>query len=507
LYGGDTFSAKATSHELKGTRALFELKLPGLHVPLSVVCNYLGYRALVCSIVPLQSSKQQQQSSLIYGSADQCRTVACSDASCNALMSKAGAALNLKPHRVIVSAASMQSSSSSSSSSSSASSGAAEWLNAICADIEVHRGADARMYVLDTARVFCAEAPRFTIPCVLLPADSKKPAHVTDIARRSATQDALRHLRITQRRNARIIKLNGIIIVAHADHSQPEQQPVNTRACAMLLGGGGGHDSRELRGEVACFPNHKAAHLFNLLRKEYVSTYSASAWSTRAQLYSTAGHTFVTGALGAGKKKLTAKATAALHAKQHSLTPLSSDAFSYFGQHDFQQHNGEVNTATFHLNTIALGSFLSSHLMEPGNVPATGRALVQAMHRAGINVRYLGKLRAMLNPRQLRMKNIKQRAQHLCQLALTEMVARVSKDRLQAILRSEGAMYCNDVDAADAGSGGGVVTRATTQRDCIRRVLSELNFLLIQTRSVFSDAITDKERRAVTASNLLLWNR
>ena len=55
LYGGDAFSAKAASHELKGLNALLGSGVIGLYFPLQAVFDYLGFRVVASCRLPLDA--------------------------------------------------------------------------------------------------------------------------------------------------------------------------------------------------------------------------------------------------------------------------------------------------------------------------------------------------------------------------------------------------------------------------------------------------------------------
>ena len=135
LYGGDHWAMKAANHELLGLTAYFNCSLPELHFPLMAVIDHCGFRLTALSELPIAGA-----GTLCYGSADGGASVraGATDSAAAAAMRQAAAILNLRAHV--------------------AGTAAPQRLCAPC-DIEVHRGADDRLYVLDTARVFPPEPP------------------------------------------------------------------------------------------------------------------------------------------------------------------------------------------------------------------------------------------------------------------------------------------------------------------------------------------------------------
>jgi len=62
LYGGDEFAMKAAGHDLKGLIHYLHTAVDGLHYPLMLLINYIGYRITAVSILPIN------QGTLRYGS-------------------------------------------------------------------------------------------------------------------------------------------------------------------------------------------------------------------------------------------------------------------------------------------------------------------------------------------------------------------------------------------------------------------------------------------------------
>ncbi|ELR22968.1 C2 domain containing protein [Acanthamoeba castellanii str. Neff] len=141
LYNGDEFAMKATQHEIKGLTAYINYSLNSnfpntLHFPVMSVIDYKGFRLSATSILPVGPN------TIVYGSADGSKTVHNKYKDMNALMKKAGRALNLKPHWVTPLLP-----------------GGPKVLICGPGDIEGHLGTDGRFYVLDTARVFPPTTP------------------------------------------------------------------------------------------------------------------------------------------------------------------------------------------------------------------------------------------------------------------------------------------------------------------------------------------------------------
>ena len=131
IYTSDEYAMKAAAHELKGLEQFLDFS-PGIRVPLMCLIDYLGFRLIALSLLPIGNA------TLVYGSDDAGHTVRCEDP--DAQMKRAGQVLNLKEHIA----------------------GQNEGSTALVsfpADIEGHIGVDRRFYVLDLARLMPPTAP------------------------------------------------------------------------------------------------------------------------------------------------------------------------------------------------------------------------------------------------------------------------------------------------------------------------------------------------------------
>eukprot|EP00026_Physarum_polycephalum_P001843 Phypoly_transcript_01846.p1 GENE.Phypoly_transcript_01846~~Phypoly_transcript_01846.p1 ORF type:complete len:502 (+),score=60.52 Phypoly_transcript_01846:73-1578(+) len=131
LYNGDQYAAKAAGHDLKSLIQVYKCRTKGMHTPMMCLVDYLGYRLIAMSMLPVDLS------TLCYGSCDAGNEVRCDIPEFNEKMAKLGKALNLKAHAV----------------------GAQGKEIVGPCDIEGHKGRDNRFYLLDFARLFPPEAP------------------------------------------------------------------------------------------------------------------------------------------------------------------------------------------------------------------------------------------------------------------------------------------------------------------------------------------------------------
>eukprot|EP01125_Pyxidicula_operculata_P005438 TRINITY_DN1931_c0_g2_i1.p1 TRINITY_DN1931_c0_g2~~TRINITY_DN1931_c0_g2_i1.p1 ORF type:complete len:2425 (-),score=534.59 TRINITY_DN1931_c0_g2_i1:786-8060(-) len=109
--------------------------------------------------------------------------------------------------------------------------------------------------------------------------------------------------------------------------------------------------------------------------------------------------------------------------------PLCSDAFSGWAEGDpnIDEINRDAANATLHLFSVAIPSF-AKHLIEisTDNVVMKPSALIEELHRQGLNIRHLGKVRSKIHKKYVKLR----------QLILTECVARAIKNELRNTLRS-----------------------------------------------------------------------
>lgn len=174
-----------------------------------------------------------------------------------------------------------------------------------------------------------------------------------------------------------------------------------------------------------------------------------------------------------------------------SPRPLSSDAFTRFGMHGAADHNAEVLEATRTL--LHRGMPVLARALATGALPIVSRrAIVDALHAAGLNVRHLGMLRVLLTAsdsdgtsRRMqsadRTADMPVRLQRLRSTLLTELVTRVVKQLLREAMRTLAEQTAaapapaSAGGASAAGSDGGdgeEDARMRLLRRCINRVLA-----------------------------------
>ncbi|EGG24812.1 leucine-rich repeat-containing protein [Cavenderia fasciculata] len=137
MYGGDMprddYASKAASNELKGLISYYMTGVQGLHYPLIALIDYKGFRIIALSLLPINTD------TIRYGSCDSGTIVHYDVPDLNTKMREAGKKINLKPHKV---------------------GSDPEFTKVLSSpgDIEAHLGSDNRYYVIDFSRTFPPEA-------------------------------------------------------------------------------------------------------------------------------------------------------------------------------------------------------------------------------------------------------------------------------------------------------------------------------------------------------------
>lgn len=140
LYGGNEFAAKAANHEFRHLQLLMAhaiggtLRGPCLHFPLMTLITFRGFRLIATTVLPIDAS------TIVYGSANAAVSVH-SAADVAPVMRDIATEFNLAPHHVVSRDLRQR------------------LLLHACADIEVHRGRDQRLYIIDCHRLMPPTMP------------------------------------------------------------------------------------------------------------------------------------------------------------------------------------------------------------------------------------------------------------------------------------------------------------------------------------------------------------
>jgi hypothetical protein len=154
IFGGmDEAPCKVAGHELKSLVQIMECQVPGLRYPLLCIIDYLGFRLIAMSTLPIKG-----RASLIYGSMDGGKTVMTSPETVE-LTRAMGKKLNLKEHGLRHQPESTR--------------------IFTPADLELHRGTDGHVYALDFSRLFPPDLAddRFDCSVVSFSIHKKKKTH------------------------------------------------------------------------------------------------------------------------------------------------------------------------------------------------------------------------------------------------------------------------------------------------------------------------------------------
>ena len=418
IYGGASYAGKACSHELKSINALLAARVPGLHLPLFALIDYRGCRMVAQSWMPIDGD------TLSFGSADSGRHLHTdTDERVNAKIFSAAEGLNLKPHFVLERSTSVMK------------------LVVGAADIEGHVGTDGRIYACDLARLFPPQAPG-AVATQFFPADGRVPMTSCrwvnwrqEVVRKLSPEPGVPLHRVWVPAGLLIFtgrgRMNHRAMTFLAGQGDQEQFLVQIPGRAAAQGaqtqaGQKGSSSRDLRVRAGLTAEEKGedvevdvrgdallvrgsgSHLYNLLRPELVRNYPAR---------------------------------------------LSSDSFSGFGgstvccadlacPHASRSHSDAVRGATEYLLRRVIPDF-AAQLNRRELSPIDGAQLVEDMKAAGINCRFLGYLRRLVEP------------VHIRAMILTEMLSSLAKSILRERMRCcRGAVGEVGGQWDDGGMGG-----------------------------------------------------
>ena len=104
--------------------------------------------------------------------------------------------------------------------------------------------------------------------------------------------------------------------------------------------------------------------------------------------------------------------------------PLSSDAFTLFGEDNQQEHDSEVRAATNYLHNTIIPEF--ARLLDQDHCNIENKPtqwFIDEAHRSGINIRYLGMIRSLVKNEKIRS------------ILLSEIASRVLKNKFKNQLR------------------------------------------------------------------------
>eukprot|EP00698_Gefionella_okellyi_P016146 TRINITY_DN4601_c0_g1_i3.p1 TRINITY_DN4601_c0_g1~~TRINITY_DN4601_c0_g1_i3.p1 ORF type:complete len:727 (-),score=189.20 TRINITY_DN4601_c0_g1_i3:2918-5098(-) len=234
-------------------------------------------------------------------------------------------------------------------------------------DIEGHRGNDRRLYVLDTARVFPPESPISHVLAIYLPADDERTMRSWRVAI-NVWRDS-----VSLRAGFLCSDDRRIACGENWVYLSPIAAELNRRA-SLVVG-------TEVYGDAVLLMQLRGHHLYHLVRPELLRSNSV---------------------------------------------PVSSDAFSYFGRWDANANNSEARQMSARIMNECIPRLVRK-IVRGSVSPASVLELRDLMHEHGINIRYMGVLRAQLPQAHY---------DHLRSLLLTAMITRVVKAQFRARWRA-----------------------------------------------------------------------
>ena len=469
-YGGDDFAAKMAGNALRALRSVAGVDRAGVMGSMVTLVDYRGFRVRCVAVLPIDAA------TLVYGSTDWGRTVRASSAAYNSAIRALAQQLNLKPHVV-----------------------GGTTITMPC-DLEGHIGRDGQMYLIDPARIFPPEAPlrgalflpadnsqaAYEVSCapwfdaIGLSWHPVRPAVVLEFLASvfnivSSTDDKTPPPTPSQERARGRNGSNTCHEQAKEQQQQPQQTQqvvqqtkkqskkkkgtktmreedvIRTPTCPICSNlqrqqqqqqqeeekGKKGEEEREGNAPggpvpllASCRHVTSVVHVgpTDVFCRECVGGLlwwvSSERENFRAELL--AGFPVFGNAVFTRGNRSTLR-TLMLRPElvQHSACPLSSDAWSPYERDDPLQaaHDAEVVAATRTLLTTVIPEF-ASRLNRHVDNPVGHRELSAVMHSHGINMRYLGCVRVLVD------------SPHLRSFLLMDMLSRVIKNDVRALLRS-----------------------------------------------------------------------
>ncbi|XP_012056122.1 PREDICTED: clustered mitochondria protein homolog isoform X1 [Atta cephalotes] len=364
--GGDAAAFVAPRNDLQGVRVYAAVDLPGLYTLGTVVIDYRGYRITAQSIIPGILEREQEQS-VVYGSIDFGKTVLTHPKYLE-LLNKAGQQLKILPHKVI--------------------NDAGEEIE-LCSSVECKGiiGNDSRHYVLDLLRTFPPDVNFLKLEGVELSKEARALGFPVEHKHRLA---CLRQELIDSFVEARYVQF-----IKHA--AVHLQQLTSARRSLKEKETIAKEDKKEDKKEdsTAVTDSNKEDCTQSLIEadeaKKIVESITDSITGGEKQ------------ELEESTKEIVRKAATAVGSLRDAEFDVrfNPDVFSPGVKHpdlngsDLKKQKQLVKDAADFLLTVQLPAFIRECLDHTA-AAMDGSTLVEALHGRGINIRYLGKLAAML---------------------------------------------------------------------------------------------------------------
>ncbi|XP_034943486.1 clustered mitochondria protein homolog [Chelonus insularis] len=389
--GGDAAAFVAPRNDLQGVRVYAAVDLPGLYTLGTVVIDYRGYRVTAQSIIPGILEREQEQS-VVYGSIDFGKTVL-SHPKYLELLNKAGQQLKILPHKVI--------------------NDAGEEVE-LCSSVECKGiiGNDSRHYVLDLLRTFPPDVNFLKLEGVELSKEARALGFPVEHKHRLAClrQELIdsfvefRYVQFIKDAASNLHRVTSSRLSQHLEKfneykPKDETKTAKEESSTPVVIDSNKEDESNIEADEA---------------KKIVESITHSITGGEKQ------------ELEESSKEIVHRAAAAVGSLREAefYVKFNPDVYSPGVKHP--DPNGEslkkqrqlVRDAADFLLTVQLPTFIRDCLDHTA-AAMDGSTLVEALHSRGINVRYLGKLAAMLA--------IVPQLKYLHRIAVSELILRSAK--------------------------------------------------------------------------------
>ncbi|XP_012523239.1 clustered mitochondria protein homolog [Monomorium pharaonis] len=389
--GGDAAAFIAPRNDLQGVRVYAAVDLHGLYTLGTVVIDYRGYRVTAQSIIPGILEREQEQS-VVYGSIDFGKTVLTHPKYLE-LLNKAGQQLKILPHKVI--------------------NDAGDEIE-LCSSVECKGiiGNDSRHYVLDLLRTFPPDVNFLKLEGVELSKEARALGFPIEHKHRLACLRQELIDSFVESRYVQFIKHAAVHLqqLTSARRSQKEKEATVKEDKK--------EDKKEDSTAVVTVDSNKEDCAQSIIEadeaKKIVESITDSITGGEKQ------------ELEESTKEIVRRAAAAVGSLRDAEFDVrfNPDVFSPGVKHpdpngsDLKKQKQLVKDAADFLLTVQLPTFIRECLDHTG-AAMDGSTLVEALHGRGINVRYLGKLAAMLAAVP--------QLQYLNRIAVSELILRSAK--------------------------------------------------------------------------------
>jgi len=390
--GGDAAAFVAPRNDLQGVKVYNAVDMEGLFTLGTVVLDYRGYRVTAQSIIPGILEREQEQS-VVYGSIDFGKTVVTHTKYLD-LLQKAGNQLKILPHKVV---------------------NDKDEEVELCSSVECKGiiGNDGRHYILDLLRTFPPDVNFLKVPEMELSKEAQalgfpvEHKHKLSCLRQELI-DAFVESRYMMFIKYAAVQLQQLGLKRQLDQPQLPQPAATTAAIEK---------KEEKKDE-----SEKESEMEEDEAKKIVESITDSITSGDKK------------EVEDSTKEIVKKAAAAVGSLKETEFDIrfNPDVFSPGVNHanptgdNFKKQQQLVQDAADFLITVQIPGFIRDCL-DHSTAPMDGATLTDAIHNRGINMRYLGKITAMLS-------KVPQ-LEYVYTIAVSELVMRSAKHIFTAYLQ------------------------------------------------------------------------